>query len=166
MTDTNPFGTPEDSKSATAFQIPDGISDNPYYAPPGLYEARVTDIEQTESKKGDPMWVWHWVIVDAMKGPSETAEAHSKRKGKGGLDMKNYTVLTSSGMFRARQTLQALGLSLDKIKEFQKEDVVNLRAMVEVEDNEYNGQTNSSIKKVMPHPNGPKPGATDSSDPF
>ena len=103
--------------------------------PEGLYKVKCVGVEQTVSKQENPMFAWNFVVIE-----SEHA----------GKDLKYYTALTPSSIWKASEVIIALGIGTagQKIR-FTQKDVINKECYAYIEDSEYNGQVRSNISSVM-----------------
>ncbi len=73
-------------------EIPDGFE----VMEPGKYPAKLFDVEESESTKGNPMLIWTWII--------DGGEYHGK-------EIKSYTSLQEHALFSLKEHLEAFGLS-------------------------------------------------------
>lgn len=139
MAKNDPFGKPADDEE---FSLDLTDVSSGYNIPAGDYPAKVVSIEQGQSKAGNPMFTWVFALI-GDKFP--------------GREFKNFTALTPAAMFKVAETLQALDVgAAGKVVNFKKADVLNKQVMLQIEDDEYNGEKSSRIKKVKRHPDGPK----------
>lgn len=104
-------------------------------APEGLNRVRCTNVEQSKSKKGDPMYVWDFTIVEG--------------EGKG-ITLKLFTSLSPTARWKVIETLEGLGIEAsNRVVKFKKSDVVNKLAYVEIVHEEYNGRMRNSVQRVL-----------------
>lgn len=112
------------SEVKSGFTIPDGI-----------YRVKCIEIEQTVSKGGNPMFAW---TFEVSAGPNT------------GFQSKVFTALTPAAMWKVAETVEALGVGqTGQVVKFKRSDVINKECGALIEQNEYNGQTRSSISRVM-----------------
>lgn len=121
---------------ADAFEIDlSDVQENQYTIPDGLYKVKCMDIEQTVSKGGNPMFVWDFAV---QGGQYE------------GFTLKVFTAITPAAMWKVAETVQALGVGqTGQVVKFKRTDVIGKICGALVEASEYNGNTRSSITKVM-----------------
>lgn len=111
------------------------VQENSYTIPDGLYKVKCMDIEQSVSKGGNPMFVWDFVVCE---GQYE------------GFGLKVFTAVTPAAMWKVAETVQALGVGqTGQVVKFKRSDVIGKICGALVEASEYNGNTRSSITKVM-----------------
>lgn len=124
------------SPASDAFEIDlTEVQENQYTIPDGLYKVKCMDIEQTVSKGGNPMFVWDFAVQD---GQYE------------GFTLKVFTAITPAAMWKVAETVQALGVGqTGQVVKFKRTDVIGKICGALVEASEYNGNTRSSITKVM-----------------
>lgn len=151
----NPFmpGTPSQMPTAAAGAAPmpgnftSGSADtfevdmtavetgNGFTIPEGNYKARLADVEQSVSKGGNPMFVWTFEISE---GPHK------------GFVLKSFTALTPAAMWKVAETVEALGIGqTGTVVKFKRSDVLNRECGLVVANDEYNGNTRSSIQRVI-----------------
>ena len=156
----NPFASgntqtqeaPADQNLASPFGAPDadefsfdatGVEAGGFVITPGTYAARVQDLENGNSRKGDPMWTWTFEIVG---NPDGTA---SKFNGK---TVKNFTTLTEQAMFKVVESVEALGVAKGGGPgKFKKQDVINRMCYIDITTGEYNGNKTNNVQKVHPY---------------
>lgn len=92
-------------------EIPDGFS----ILPAGKYSAKLFEVEETESAKGNPMLVWTWLIDGGE---------HQ------GHELRSYTSLQEHALFGLKEHLEAFGLSGDL--DFDTDKLLNRRVMLTV----------------------------------
>lgn len=147
-----PEPTPQEEDFVSAPPLPGGIA--PQNAPEGYeedfsvsekefqemaegsYSGRLVSLESTKSKAGNKMYVWTYVIT---KGENQ------------GKEMINHTALTPNAMWKLKETLVALGVKpVDGVYNFVPSDVLNKDVTLDIELQEYEGQSRPSISKVLP----------------
>ena len=112
------------SEVQSGFTIPDGI-----------YKVRCSEIEQTVSKGGNPMFAW---TFEVSAGP------HT------GFQSKVFTALTPAAMWKVAETVEALGVGqTGQVVKFKRSDVINKECGAIFETDEYNGNTRSQISRLM-----------------
>ena len=112
------------SEVTSGFTIPDGV-----------YKVKCTEIEQTVSKGGNPMFAW---TFEVSGGP------HT------GFQSKVFTALTPAAMWKVAETVEALGVGqTGQVVKFKRSDVLNKECGAMFETTDYNGQTRSQISRLM-----------------
>lgn len=130
MPGTQMGGTAADNFEVDLTDVQDGFT-----IPDGKYEVACTEVEQTVSKGGNPMFVWTFQIVS---GP------HA------GFESKVFTAITPAAMWKVAETVQALGVGqTGEVVKFKRTDVLNKHCGALIEETEYNGQKRSQISRVM-----------------
>lgn len=110
------------------------VQDN-FTVPDGNYLVQCTDVEQSVSKGGNPMFIWTFQIVGGDRA---------------GFESKVFTAITPAAMWKVAETVQALGVGqTGSVVKFKRTDVVGKQCGATIEATEYNGQTRSQISKVM-----------------
>lgn len=108
---------------------------NGFTIPDGNYKVVCTDIEQSVSKGGNPMFVWSFEVAE---GPYA------------GFQSKVFTAITPAAMWKVAETVEALGVGQTGTKvKFNRTDVLNKECGALIEKSEYNGQERSQITRVM-----------------
>lgn len=108
---------------------------NSFAIPDGNYRAKCTEVEQTVSKGGNPMFVWTFEVV----------EGDHK-----GFQSKVFTAITPAAMWKVAETVIALGVGqTGSVVKFKRSDVVGKECGIVLEASEYNGTTRSSVVRVM-----------------
>jgi len=106
--------------------------------PVGTYEAVLTGVEERVAQSsGDPYLNWEFTIV----GPSE----YDNRK------VWDITSLSEKALWRLRQTLVALGLDPADLSgeiDFEPTELIGSRCLVEVNQEEWEGQMRNRVRKV------------------
>lgn len=111
------------------------VQTNTFVIPDGNYKVKCTDVEQSVSKGGNPMFVW---TFEVSEGP------HA------GFQSKVFTAITPAAMWKVAETVQALGVGqTGSVVKFKRTDVINKECGAYIEKTEYNGNTNSQIQRVM-----------------
>lgn len=131
-----PGMAPSVPNTSDAFEVDlSDVQENQYTVPDGLYKVKCMDIEQTVSKGGNPMFVWDFAV---QGGQYE------------GFTLKVFTAITPAAMWKVAETVQALGVGqTGQVVKFKRTDVIGKICGALVEASEYNGNTRSSITKVM-----------------
>lgn len=103
--------------------------------PEGTYKVRCIGVEQSYSKQNNPMFTWSFVIVEGDYS---------------GKDLKYFTALTPSSIWKASEVITALGIGSagQKVK-FSAKDVVGKECYASIEDSDYGGQKRSNISSVI-----------------
>lgn len=110
------------------------VQDN-FNIPEGTYRMKCTDVEQSVSKGGNPMFVWTFAVVDGNYA---------------GREFKVFTAITPAAMWKVAETVQALGVGqTGSVVKFKRTDVIGKECGALIEQTEYNGNTRSQISKVM-----------------
>ena len=110
------------------------VQDN-FRVPDGNYKVKCTDIEQTVSKGGNPMFVWTFQISEGQHA---------------GFESKVFTAITPAAMWKVAETVQALGVGqTGSVVKFKRTDVIGKECGALIEATEYNGNTRSQISKVI-----------------
>lgn len=106
-----------------------------FTVPDGNYRAKCIEVEQTVSKGGNPMFVWTFEI-------SEGEHA--------GFQSKVFTAITPAAMWKVAETVIALGVGqTGSVVKFKRSDVVGKECGIALEASDYNGNTRSSVTRVM-----------------
>ena len=92
-------------------EIPDGFE----VMEPGKYSAKLFDVEESESTKGNPMLVWTWVI--------DQGEYQGK-------EIKSFTSLQEHALFGLKEHLEAFGLSGEL--DFDTDKLLNKKVVLTV----------------------------------
>lgn len=108
---------------------------NGFTIPDGNYKVVCTDIEQSVSKGGNPMFVWSFEVSEGQYT---------------GFQSKVFTAITPAAMWKVAETVEALGVGQTGTKvKFNRTDVLNKECGALIEKSEYNGQERSQITRVM-----------------
>ena len=111
------------------------VQANSYTIPDGNYKVKCTEIEQTISKGGNPMFVWSFEVSEGKYT---------------GFQSKVFTAITPAAMWKVAETVQALGVGqTGSVVKFKRTDVINKECGALIEQSEYNGNTRSQISRVM-----------------
>lgn len=111
------------------------VQSSSFTIPDGNYRVKCTDVEQSVSKGGNPMFVWSFEVSE---GP------HT------GFQLKVFTAITPAAMWKVAETVQALGIGqTGSVVKFKRTDVLGKECGALVETTEYNGNNRSQISKVM-----------------
>jgi len=109
--------------------------------PKGTYPAMVAGVKSSFSNAGNPMLVWEFTLLG---------------KEYLGKNLTLFTAQTLAAMWKLNAVIAALGFTKDdtgKIK-FTPAEAKNRRCVLHVVEEEWEGQTRSSIKSVIKHPEG------------
>ena len=126
----NPFLT----NTEEVFELDLSGATNKYLIPDGQHKARCIDIEKKDSKAGNPMFVWTFVVLD-----------HA-------LELLYHTTLTPSAIWKVAEVLEALGIKNEGTIKFVRNDVVGKECIVTTETQTYEEKKRSSITKVSAIP--------------
>ena len=129
-------GAPTGGSMADNFEVDlTDVQSSSFTIPDGNYRVKCTDVEQSVSKGGNPMFVWSFEVSE---GP------HT------GFQLKVFTAITPAAMWKVAETVQALGIGqTGSVVKFKRTDVLGKECGALVETTEYNGNTRSQISKVM-----------------
>lgn len=131
---TNPFSKKITEDDDDDFDVEVGDANSKYRIPEGTYRFRCIDIEKETSKSGNPMWTWTFAVC---KGQHE------------GTELKTWTALTASALWKVVQVGQALGLDIAEGRlKFKKSNVIGKECYGKVLDSEYQGRVNSRIEEL------------------
>lgn len=112
-----------------------GVQENNYTIPDGNYKIKCKDVEQGVSKAGNPQFIWTFEVSDGKYA---------------GFELKSFTAITPAAMWKVAETVQALGIGqTGSMVKFKRTDVIGMECGALVEASEYNGNTRSSIVRVM-----------------
>lgn len=152
MVNNNPFmpGTPANSPmpgavapmpgqstvgAADTFEVDLTEVSTGFTIPDGNYKVKCTEVEQSVSKGGNPMFVW---TFDVSEGP------HT------GFQLKMFTAITPAAMWKVAETVVALGIGqTGSVVKFKRSDVIGKECGAAVEKVDSNGQERSRISRVM-----------------
>jgi len=127
-------GTPSVSSNDFEVDLTD-VQDNGFIIPDGNYKVKCTNVEQTVSKSGNPMFVWDFEICEGD---------HT------GFQSKVFTAITPAAMWKVAETVKALGVGqTGEVVKFKRTDVVGKICGAMFEQREYNGNVNSQISKIL-----------------
>lgn len=130
-----PAGAPMPGGGSDTFEVDLTDVESQGLIPEGAYLARCTNVEQSVSKGGNPMFVWDFEL--------------SEGQGKGRV-MKVFTAITPAAMWKVAETVIALGVGqTGEVVKFNRSDVVGRDCGVIVADSEYNGNVRSQVSKVV-----------------
>lgn len=111
------------------------VQENNFTIPDGGYKVKCTNVEQSVSKGGNPMFVWDFEITEG------------EHKG---FTSKVFTAITPAAMWKVAETVKALGVGqTGEVVKFKRSDVIGKICGAIFEEREYNGNTNSQISKVI-----------------
>ncbi len=106
---------------------------------PGVYAGKITDVQQTVSKAGNPMLVWSAVITD---------------KRYAGTPFKLRTVLTPSALWKLEESQKALGLVDENGKpldDWDLDDVIGAEIGLKIVQGEYQGESRPELHSFVKH---------------
>lgn len=122
------------------------IPDDGVLVPKGTYAAQVISVRSDISRSsGNPTLIWDFQLLEG--------EAR-------GEQITMWTSRVPKAIWKLASVLRALGFQATNNKfVFQPAQAIGRRAMVEIVVEPYEGQMQSKVKAVHPHPGGPDPGA-------
>lgn len=104
--------------------------------PEGMFPVVVTDLQKTQSKANKDQYEWDFKIVATQE------------KGRG---LKEWTSLSPNARWKIVEHLEALGFRASgQLVKFRRSEIVGRVAIAEVYHDEYNGKTNSKIRRLYP----------------
>jgi len=128
-------GAPINGGAADNFEVDLTDVQDGFNIPDGNYLVQCTEVEQSVSKGGNPMFVWTFQVAE---GPHK------------GFESKVFTAITPAAMWKVAETVQALGVGqTGSVVKFKRTDVVGKQCGALIEKTEYNGQERSQITKVI-----------------
>ena len=132
---SDPFDSPAGDDKTYSFDLTEDPATSKYYVAPGEHLATCVHVEEAVSKAGSEMLVWTFAI---------------KQGEYAGRELKTWTVLKASAIWRLRDVAKALGLleEGEKSLNFKTKDAINRDVMITVIEDEYNGKTTSKIDEV------------------
>ena len=107
--------------------------------PDGQYLCKVKKIDQKDSKTGNPMLVWHFVIVEG--------------EYKGMAPFFYNTVLVDQSLFNLKDLLTNLGVEWDKEGKgcaFLSEDCIGKNVVVVARKTIYNNKESNTVDAFLP----------------
>lgn len=127
---------PGTTTSADNFEVDlSDVQENSFTIPDGNYKVKCTNVDQSVSKGGNPMFVWDFEIVEGEHA---------------GFTSKVFTAITPAAMWKVAETVKALGVGqVGEVVKFKRTDVVGKICGAIFEQREYNGNTNSQISRVI-----------------
>lgn len=106
-----------------------------YTIPDGMYKVRCIGVEQSVSQSGNPMFTWQFVIVGGEYA---------------GREFRMWTAITAAAMWKVAEAVTALGVGqTGQVVKFNKSDVLNRECGAVIEQQEYKGNTSSSIRRLV-----------------
>lgn len=107
---------------------------NPKHIDAGDYVAEIKKVEQTESKAGDPMWVFHITLDEVPRAV-----------------YPHYCVLTDNQYWKIKALFTAAGINVGQRKvKVDPNRLIGKKIGVGMEDDEYEGRLKSVIVDVFP----------------
>lgn len=100
----------------------------------GKYVAKVVDVEETESKQGNPMLAWSWEIQD---------------KEYEGVILKSFTSLMPNALFGLKGHLVALGMNATGKLSFDTKKLHGKKAILTVSKNDEDRNRVEAVKKYV-----------------
>lgn len=102
----------------------------------GSHHAKVIDFEKSESKTGNPQYVWQFRIT---AGKSKD------------IEVRYWTSLLPQARWKAVETLVAVGIkAAGSIAKFTKDDILSKPCILEIIHDVYDGRDTHKVKKVYP----------------
>jgi len=100
----------------------------------GLHHAKVVGFEKTESRSGNPQYVWQFRIL----------AGNSK-----GVEVKYWTSLLPQARWKVVEALEAVGVAASgSVARFKLSDIIDKPCIIEVVHEDYEGKTNHKVNKV------------------
>lgn len=128
-------GTPGGNFAADNFEVDLSNVSGGFIIPDGNYRVKCTNVEQTVSQGGNPMFVWDF----------EVSEGQYR-----GFQSKVFTAITPAAMWKVAETVIALGVGqTGAVVKFKRQDVVGKECGAFIEQTEYKGNMRSQISRVM-----------------
>lgn len=127
----DPFGDPDDFTVNEELPVNEGGGGASDRVQPGIFRGRLVALVKALSKAKNPMWVWHFMIIDG----GFTDEDFS------GKIVKLHTALTDAAMWKVTETVEALELGEGgKSLHFTKDQALNRECVLFIEpDQQYVG---------------------------
>jgi len=102
----------------------------------GSHHAKVIDFEKSDSKTGNPQYVWQFRIT---AGKSKD------------IEVRYWTSLLPQARWKAVETLVAVGIeAAGSIAKFAKDDILGKPCILEIIHDVYEGRDTHKVKKVHP----------------
>lgn len=102
----------------------------------GLHHAKVIDFSLTESKAGNPQYVWQILIT---AGPSK------------GIEVRYWTSLLPQARWKVVEALEAIGIEASgTVARFRRGDVIGRPCIIEVVHDTYQDRDTHKIQRVLP----------------
>ena len=131
-----PLGLPQAGDGESFEEDFTGVDNDFPMAEPGLHHAKVIDFERSESKSGNPQYVWQFRIT---AGASKDVE------------IRFWTSLLPQARWKTAETLDAIGIAAaGSIARFTKRDILGRPCILEVIHDTYDGKLNHKVQKVHP----------------
>lgn len=106
---------------------------------PGLYIAKIKNVEQSESAAGNPMLVVSLALTKDRRNGSFK-----------GATIRTWVALTKAADFKVRELVEAAGLRPGKT--IDPDDLVGKTVQVRIKTGTFNGETRSEVGKLLPIP--------------
>lgn len=81
--------------------------------PEGKWKVKLLDVESTTSKKGDPMWVWSYRMVEFLEGDGVAKNKDGQVIDYSEREMKYYTVIKDTTLWNLDQVFAAFEAETD-----------------------------------------------------
>lgn len=107
-----------------------------FVIPEGTYHAKVVEFEKSDSRSGNPQYVWRFRI---LAGEHKDAE------------LRYWTSLLPQARWKVVETLLAVGIkAAGSIVQFKRSDIVGKPCVIEIAQDTFEGQATSKVRKVYP----------------
>ncbi|MCK4794226.1 MAG: DUF669 domain-containing protein, partial [Desulfobacteraceae bacterium] len=131
-----PVGLPQAGDDETYEEDFTDVEDGFPVAEEGSHHAKVIDFEKSDSKTGNPQYVWQFRIT----------AGNSKD-----IEIRYWTSLLPQARWKAVETLVAVGVkAAGSIAKFTKDDIIGKPCILEVIHDVYEGRDTHKVKKVHP----------------
>lgn len=128
-------GTPGGNYASDSFEVDLSGVTGGFTIPDGNYRVKCTNVEQTISQSGNPMFVWDFEVSEGKYL---------------GFQSKVFTAITPAAMWKVAETVIALGVGqTGAVVKFKRSDVIGKECGALIEQSDYKGNTRSQISRVM-----------------
>ena len=118
----------------------------------GFHHAKVIDFEKSDSKAGNPQYVWQFRVID---GESKD------------LELRYWTSLLPQARWKVVEALEAIGIAAEgSIARFKRSDIIGKPCIVEVIHEDYDGRATNKVAKIHPPDSDTEALALQSDKPF
>ena len=112
------------------------VDDDFPMAEEGLHHAKVIDFEKSDSKTGNPQYVWQFRIT---AGSSKD------------MEIRFWTSLLPQARWKAVEALVAAGVAAQgSVAKFKRSDIVGKPCIIEVIHDTYEGRLNHKVRRIHP----------------